>query len=393
MAIRERLSGNEAIATAMKQINPDVMAAFPITPSTEIPQYFSQFVANGSVETEFVAVESEHSAMSACIGASAAGARTCTATSANGLALMWEMLYIAASSRLPIVLAAVNRALSGPINIHNDHSDTMGARDSGWIQLYSETNQEAYDNFIQAFRIAEHMDVKLPVMVCQDGFITSHAIENIQLIEDEKVKEFVGEYTPEHYLLNRDNPIAVGPLDMPSYYFEHKYQQHMAMEQAKRVILEVAQEFEGLTGRKYGFFEEYRLEDADIAVVVLNSTAGTAKAVVDQLRDQGVKAGLLKIRMFRPFPAEEIKAALQHVKAVAVMDKSDMFATTGGPVFNEVRSAMYDVGDKVKIISYIYGLGGKDVRTDDIQSVYENLATIAETGKVEKVYNYLGIRD
>ena len=304
--------------------------------------------------------------------------------------ITWEMLYIALPAVCPLFCCGY-----GP---YQDLSIFITIIVIPWvpgsmIQLYSETNQEAYDNFIQAFRIAEHMDVKLPVMVCQDGFITSHAIENIQLIEDEKVKEFVGEYTPEHYLLNRDNPIAVGPLDMPSYYFEHKYQQHMAMEQAKRVILEVAQEFEGLTGRKYGFFEEYRLEDADIAVVVLNSTAGTAKAVVDQLRDQGVKAGLLKIRMFRPFPAEEIKAALQHVKAVAVMDKSDMFATTGGPVFNEVRSAMYDVGDKVKIISYIYGLGGKDVRTDDIQSVYENLATIAETGKVEKVYNYLGIRE
>lgn len=393
MAIRERLSGNEAVAIAMKQINPDVMAAFPITPSTEIPQYFSQFVANGSVDTEFVPVESEHSAMSACIGASAAGARTCTATSANGLALMWEMLYIAASSRLPIVLATVNRALSGPINIHNDHSDSMGARDSGWIQLYSETNQEAYDNTIQAFRIAEHLDVKLPVMVCQDGFITSHAIENIQLVEDDKVKDFVGEYVPEQYLLNRDNPMAVGPLDMPPYYFDHKYQQHMAVENSKQVILDVAKEFEAMTGRSYGFFEEYKLEDAEVAIVIINSTAGTAKAVVDQLREKGVKAGLLKIRMFRPFPAKEIMEALKGKKAVAVMDKSEMFATTGGPVFNEVRSAMFDDACDVKVISYIYGLGGRDVRTIHIEEVYNNLLEIAKSGKVEKVYNYLGIEE
>src|SRR5690554_6413927 len=291
MAIRERLSGNEAIATTMKQINPDVMAAFPITPSTEIPQYFSQFVANGTVDTEFVAVESEHSAMSACIGAATAGARTCTATSANGLALMWEMLYIAASNRLPIILGAVNRALSGPINIHNDHSDTMGARDSGWIQIYSENNQEAYDNFIQAFRIAEHKDVKIPVMVCQDGFITSHAIENIELIEDEKIVDFVGDYKPENYLLDRENPMAVGPLDMPPYYFEHKYQQTMALENAKKIILEVAHDFEKMTGRKYGYFEDYKLEDAEIAIVILNSTAGTAKVVVDELREKGVKIG------------------------------------------------------------------------------------------------------
>lgn len=393
MAIRERLSGNEAIATAMKQINPDVMAAFPITPSTEIPQYFSQFVANGTVDTEFVAVESEHSAMSACIGSSSAGARTCTATSANGLALMWEMLYIASSSRLPIVLAAVNRALSGPINIHNDHSDTMGARDSGWIQIYSESNQEAYDNFIQAFRIAEHKDVKLPVMVCQDGFITSHAIENIELIEDEKIVDFVGDYKPENYLLNRENPMAVGPLDMPPYYFEHKYQQAVAMENAKKVILEIAADFEKMTGRKYGYFEEYKLEDAEIAIVILNSTAGTAKVVVDELREKNVKAGLLKIRMFRPFPAKEIMNALKNAKAVAVMDKAESFSTAGGPVFSEIRSALYDIGNTVKMISYIYGLGGKDVRTDDIEKVYNHLSKIVSSGQVDKVYNYLGIRE
>ena len=258
MAIRERLSGNEAIATAMRQINPDVMPAFPITPSTEIPQYFSSYVANGQVDTVFVPVESEHSAMSACIGSEAAGARTMTATSANGLSLMWEMIYIASSLRLPIVMSLVNRAVSGPLNIHNDHSDAMGARDSGWIQLFSENNQEAYDNTIMANRIAEHKDVLLPLMVCQDGFITSHSIENIELIEDEKVKKFVGEYKPEHYLLDAENPMAMGPLDLQAYLFEHKAQQAIAMKNAKKVILEVAKDFEKMTGRKYGLFEEYK---------------------------------------------------------------------------------------------------------------------------------------
>ncbi|MBZ4645188.1 MAG: pyruvate flavodoxin/ferredoxin oxidoreductase domain protein [Clostridia bacterium] len=393
MAIRDRLSGNEAVAVAMKQINPDVVAAFPITPSTEVPQYFSSFVADGKVDTEFVAVESEHSAMSACIGAQAAGARTITATSANGLALMWEMLYIAASSRLPVTLAAVNRALSGPINIHNDHSDTMGARDSGWIQLYGETNQEAYDNLIQAIRIGEHPDVMLPVMVCYDGFITSHAVENIDLIEDDKVKEFVGEYKPEHFLNNRNNPVAMGPLDLQNHYFEHKRQQAEAMRNAKKVILEIAAEFEKLTGRKYGLFEEYKMEDAEVAIVVINSTAGTAKFVVDGLRAKGVKAGLVKIRVFRPFPVEELAAALSKCKAIAVMDKADSFNAAGGPLFTEVTSAMFGRADGVKVINYIYGLGGRDVKTDDIELVYNELLEIVKTGKVKSVYNYLGVRE
>ncbi|MGI6702545.1 MAG: pyruvate ferredoxin oxidoreductase [Clostridia bacterium] len=393
MAIRERLSGNEAIATAMKQINPDVVAAFPITPSTEVPQYFSQFVADGEVDTEFVAVESEHSAMSACVGASAAGARAMTATSANGLALMWEILYIAASNRCPIVLAAVNRALSGPINIHNDHSDTMGARDSGWIQLYSEDNQEAYDNMIQAVRIAEHKDVLLPVMVCLDGFIVSHSVENIDLQETKKVREFVGTYQPDEYLLNAKHPVTMGPLDLPPHYFEHKRQQAEAMRDAKRVILEVAEEYEKLTGKKYGLFEEYRMEDAEVGIVILNSTAGTAKEVVDKLRDEGVKAGLLKIRVFRPFPVDEIAKALSGLKALAVMDKADSFSAAGGPVFVEVRSALYGVNQNLNVISYIYGLGGRDVTMDDIETVYRNLINIAKTGKVSETYNYVGVRE
>lgn len=392
MSIRERLSGNEAAATAMKQINPDVVAAFPITPSTEIPQYFSTFVSNGAVDTEFVAVESEHSAMSACIGAEAAGARAMTATSANGLSLMWEMIYIASSLRLPIVMSLVNRAVSGPLNIHNDHSDAMGVRDSGWIMLFSENNQEAYDNLIMAHRIAENKDVLLPLMVCQDGFITSHSIENIELIEDEKVKEFVGKYKPEHYLLNAKEPMAIGPLDLQAYLFEHKYQQAEAMKKAKDVILKVSKDFEELTGRKYSFFEEYRLDDAEFAIVCMNSTAGTVKAVVDELRAKGIKAGLLKIRVFRPFPADEVANALGHLKAVAILDKADSLNAIGGALFEDVTSSMYVNGKNVPAINYIYGIGGRDTTTKDIHTVYTYLQEVANSGKVENPYRYLSVR-
>ena len=392
MSIRERLSGNEAVATAMKQINPDVVAAFPITPSTEIPQYFSTFVANGSVDTEFVAVESEHSAMSACIGAEAAGSRAMTATSANGLSLMWEMIYIASSLRLPIVMNLVNRAVSGPLNIHNDHSDAMGVRDAGWIMLFSENNQEAYDNNLMAHKIAENKDVQLPIMICQDGFITSHSIENIELENDEDVKKFVGEYHPEHYLLNKKEPMAIGPLDLQAYLFEHKAQQGYAMKAAKQVILDVSKEFEKWTGRHYDLFEEYKLDDAEIAIVCMNSTAGTTKAVVDKLREQGVKAGLLKIRVYRPFPGEEVAKALSHLKAIAVLDKSDSLNAIGGALFEDVVSSMYVAKQNVPVVNYVYGIGGRDTTEKEINSVYTDLVEIAKNGKVEDPYRYLGLR-
>ena len=382
MSIRERLSGNEAAATAMKQINPDVVAAFPITPSTEIPQYFSTFVSNGMVDTEFVAVESEHSAMSACIGAEAAGSRAMTATSANGLSLMWEMVYIASSLRLPIVLSLVNRAVSGPLNIHCDHSDAMGVRDAGWIMLFSENNQEAYDNLLMAHRIAENENVRLP----------SHSIENIELEEDSEVKKFVGEYHPEHYLLNDKEPIAIGPLDLQAYLFEHKAQQGYAMKAAKDVILEVSKDFEKWTGRHYGLFEEYKLDDSDIAIVCMNSTAGTTKAVVDELREKGVKAGLLKIRVYRPFPGEEVAKALANCKAVAVLDKADSLNAIGGALFEDVTSSMYVADKHVPLVNYVYGIGGRDTTTKEINSVYTDLIEIAKNGKVENPYRYLGLR-
>lgn len=394
MAIRERLSGNEAVAYAIKQINPDVMPAFPITPSTEIPQYVATYIANGEIDTEFIHVESEHSAMSATIGASAAGARALTATSSCGMALMWEELYVAASDRLPIVLALVNRALTGPININADHSDSMGARDTGWIQIYAESNQEVYDNFLQAYPIAENPDVMLPVMICQDGFITSHGVENIMLEDDKAVKAFVGEYEPKHYLLNPNEKLSVGPYAVSNYYMETKRGQRQAMLNAKKVILDVAKRFEAMTGRKYGFFEEYRMEDAEYAVVIIGSAAGTCKAAIEKIRQEtGKKVGLIKIRVFRPFPEKEIAQALSKVKAVAIMDRSEMFAATSGPLGAEVRAAMYQEKAKALTVNYFYGLGGRDITVEDFEKVYDNLENMAQTNEVVGMYDYIGLRE
>ena len=344
---RDRLSGNEAIAIALRQINPDVFPAFPITPSTEIPQYFASFVANGQVDTEFIPVESEHSSMSAAIGASAAGARSLTATSSCGLAYMWEELYIAASNRLPLALALVNRALSGPININCDHSDSMGARDAGWIQIYAENNQEAYDNMVQAFRISEHKDVRLPIMICQDGFITSHAVENIGLLEDADVKNFVGEYEPEDYLLNPECPMAVGPYSITDYYMEAKRNQAEGTRNVSRVVKEVAEDFEKLSGRKYGLFEEYRME------------------------------------------AE----ALKNVKAIAIMDRAESYTNHGGPLGADVMSALFRARSQALAINYVYGLGGRDVRVEDMENVYETLKQVIADGDAGEMYRYMGIRE
>lgn len=393
MAKRDRLSGNEAVAIALRQINPDVFPAFPITPSTEIPQYFASFVANGQVDTEFIPVESEHSSMSAAIGASAAGARSLTATSSCGLAYMWEELYIAASNRLPLALALVNRALSGPININCDHSDSMGARDSGWIQLYAENNQEAYDNMVQAYRISEHRDVRLPIMICQDGFITSHAVENMELLEDEEVRRFVGKYEPENYLLNPDCPMAVGPYSITDYYMEAKRNQAEGMKHVGRVVLDVAREFAEISGREYGLFEEYCMDDADYAVVMIGSAAGTTKDAIDLLRAKGEKAGLIKIRLFRPFPADEIAKALSRVKAVAVMDRAEGYTNHGGPLGADVMAALFRARSRALAVNYIYGLGGRDVRVEDMEHIFAALKQIVKDGDAGDTYRYLGIRE
>jgi len=386
-------TGDEIAAEAMRQINPDVLAAYPITPQTETVQKFSEFVAEGRVSTDMIRVESEHSAMSACVGAAAAGARAMTATSANGLALMWEILYIAASYRLPIVMPVVNRALSGPINIHCDHSDSMGARDSGWIQLYSENCQEVYDNLIQALLIGENRNVLLPVMVCFDGFIISHGTEGVAILEDKVVRDFIGEFKNIHSLLDLDNPVTYGPLDLFDYYFEHKRQQVEAMEKAPEVVKKVGKQFGELTGRFYGLLEDYHLQDADLVVIAAGSTAGTVKATVDELREEGIRAGLLKIRTFRPFPQKEIVQKLSKAKAVAVMDRSASFGAIGGPIFLEVRSALFEEQKKPLVISYIYGLGGRDTGINQIKQVYNDLAKAAQSGKVSQLVNYLGVRE
>ena len=393
MSKKAFMSGNEAVATALRQINPDVFPAFPITPSTEVPQYFSNYVANGLVDTEFITVESEHSSMSAAMGASAAGARALTATSSAGLAFMWEVLGVAASSRLPVGLAAVCRALTGPLNINCDHSDTMGARDSGWIQLYAEDNQEAYDNMVMAFNIAEHKDVMLPIMICQDGFITSHAVNDMELLDDDVVKNFVGEREPSEYLLNPDEKFAVGPYAVSDYYMESRKAQAHAMENAKQVIVDVAKDFEKISGRKYGLIEEYKMDDAEYAMVIIGSAAGTSKEAIDQMREAGDKVGLVKVRSFRPFPAEEIANALKGCKAVAVMDRSEAFSTNGGPLGAETMQAMYQYGCEALAIDIMYGIGGRDVRVEDIKGVYETLKDIAKTGDRGEIYRYMGLRD
>ncbi len=391
MAIRERLSGNEAIAYAMKQINPDVMGAFPITPSTEIPQYFATYVDNGEVDTEFIAVESEHSAMSTCIGAEAAGARAISATSSCGLCYMTEMLYIAASDRLPITLAVSCRALSGPININNDHSDAMGVRDAGWIMLFAETNQEAYDNYLMAMRIAE--SVNLPIMICQDGFITSHAIENIDLVETEKVQEFVGERPLDHYLLKPQETMAVGAYATPVYYMEAKRAQAQAMIDAKDAIRKVSKEFGDMTGRYYDLIEKYEMDDAETAVIMIGSSAGTAKEAIQDLRANGHKVGLIKVRSFHPFPDKEIVDAVKGLKAFAVMDKDDSFNGHCGPMYAETCAALVAAGVSAKAINYIYGLGGRDVKVSSIEKVFAELEEIAKTGNVGETYRYLEVRE
>lgn len=390
------LDGNAAVAEAMRQIDPDVVAAYPITPQTSTVQTFSNFVADGLVQTEFVTVESEHSAMSACVGASAAGARVMTATASAGMALMWEILYVAASNRLPIAMLIVNRALSAPINIHCDHSDSMGARDAGWVHLFAENAQESYDNAFQALRIGEHPDVLLPVMFMHDGFITSHNYERVEVYDDAAVKDFIGEYEPTYPLLDWRNPVTYGPLDFYDYYFEHKRQQVEAMENVKQVIIDVGREFGEKFGRTYGLFETYKLEDADVGLVVLSSTAGTAKTAVDNLRQQGLKVGLLKPRVFRPFPAEELADALQHLKAIAVMDRSISFGAMGnaGPLFLELLAALQVYGNgRIPVANYIFGLGGRDIVPSQIETAFRDALKMADTGRPERLVTYLGVRE
>jgi pyruvate ferredoxin oxidoreductase alpha subunit len=392
MGERMTLTGNEAGAYAMKQINPDVVAAYPITPQTELMHDFAQFVADGEVDTDLITVESEHSAMSACVGASASGSRVMTATSANGFALMWEIVYIAASSRLPIVMGLVNRALSGPINIHCDHSDSMGGRDAGWIQLYAANSQEVYDLLIQGIRMGEHPLVQLPVMVCYDGFIISHTVEVLETLKNDEVKKFIGPFKPRINLLDIDNPFTFGPLDFHDFYIEHKRQQAEAMKEARKVIPDVFKEYKKLSGREYDFISGYKVDDAEVVMVALGSTADTAKLVVDEMREDGKKVGILKITSFRPFPYQELKEILLDKKAVVVMDRSDSFGAMGGPVYMEVRSALYGISDPPPITGLIYGLGGRNIRVDELKEAFNRAYNSIGEDIVIPV-EYIGVRE
>lgn len=395
------LNGDEAVAYATKQVNPDIVAAYPITPQTIIVERFSEYVADGEVDTEFVAVESEHSAMSACVGASAAGARAFTATAANGLALMWEIVYIASSLRLPIVMAVANRALSGPINIHNDHSDTMGARDSGWIQIYCENAQEVYDASILAWRVAEHLNVQLPVMVCLDGFTLSHTMENVMTVPDEAVQKFVGErpfIEVEGHLgkgelrLNPEMPLTMGPLDLQDFYYEHKIHQVDAMKQALKYMKDVDKEWSKLSGRSYRYVEPYLMEDAEVALIGMGSMMGTVRHMVDELRGEGVKAGMIKLRLFRPFPVDAIKKAVGGVPVLGVMEKCVSFGAPASPLMEELMTAYYHDAEKPMIANYVVGLGGRDVSPEMIREAYKSLAKIKKTGKVDKLSTFIGVR-
>ncbi len=385
------LSGNEAVAYAFRQTRPHVASAFPITPQTEMMHKYAEFVANGEVDTEMILVESEHSAMSAAVGSAASGARTITATSSAGFALMWEIVYIAASLRLPIQMALVNRALSGNINIHCDHSDSMGGRDAGWIHHFCENAQEAYDSSLINFRIGEHLDVRLPAMVNYDGFIISHKEDALQMLSDDAAYDFVGPYQHKYTLLDPAHPVTVGPLDLTDYYFEHKFSQLEAYPRVFGVAQEVFDEYADLTGRRYGFWENYKLDDAELVMVILGSSAGTAKDVVDEYREKGVKVGLLKLRMFRPFPADLLRPVLAGRKAVAVLDRSASFGGWGGPVFNEIRSALYGVTNPSPVHNWIYGLGGRDFELRHAAEVIESLQKIAAGKKVDTL-NLLGCR-
>lgn len=386
-------TGNSVVADALRQCLPDVMAAYPITPQTTIVEEFARFVADGRVHTEYVTTESEHSAMSACIGASAAGARVMTATCGPGLAMMWEMLYVASGMRLPIVMVNTNRALSAPINIHCDHSDVMGARDSGWILLFAETAQEAYDNTIMSIRIAEDSDVLLPVMTCLDGFITTHSIDRVNIMDDESVAGFVGNYEPAHPMLDVDDPVSHGNFaGLGGPYFEFKKAQRLAIDRSKGVIERVADEYSKLSGRPFGLIETDMMDDAEVAIVVIGSTAGNVRHVAKQMRAEGVKAGLVKVRCFRPFPNAELAEALRGMKAVAVLDRSESFGAEGGPLYLETRSALYDAEQRVPVVNYVYGLGGSDVKLDLIRSVYTDLSDIATGTAAPQGLQYLGAR-
>jgi len=386
------LTGDGAVAYAVKQCNVDVVAAYPITPQTLIVEEFSEYVHNGEVHTEFVCVESEHSAMSACVGASLTGARVFTATASQGLALMHEMLYIASSLRCPIVMGVVNRTLSAPINIHCDHSDMMGSRDCGWIQIYVENAQEAYDWIIQAFRIAENPDVLLPVTVNLDAFILSHSLEGVKVLDDVEVEKFVSTRKPV-LSINPDKPITVGALCLTDFFFETKRQHVEAMNQSPKTISKVNREFAELTGRGYDFIETYGMDDAEVAIICLGSTAGTAKAVAKSMRANGKKVGVIKPWVYRPFPTEQIVKTIENIKALAVLDRACSIGAPYGPLCSDVIATLYKEGIKLNVFNVIYGLGGRDMTPLDIEAVFNETLEIAKTGVIKEPVKFVGVRE
>lgn len=386
------LTGNAAVAFALKQINPDVVAAYPITPQTTIMEEFSQYVANGEVDTELVRVESEHSAMSASIGAAAAGARAITSTSSQGLALMWEELYIASGLRLPVVLINVNRALSAPINIHCDHSDSMGARDSGWVQIFCENAQEAYDMTIIAVKLAEDWRVRLPVMINYDGFIISHSIDRVEILSDEEVRQFVGEYRPELSLLDKNNPVTMGPFDsLGGFYYEYKKIQCDATDKSLQVMQEVFDSYKLICNRQYRTVEKEMTDDAEIIFVIAGSFCGSIREKISEYRNRGIKTGLVKVRSFRPFPDNSYKEILERAKAVLVFDKSTTPGVKGGPLYIEILASLYGINRPPEVFNFIYGLGGRDLELDEIDRSLE-IVQGALRGEVVSRVNWISLK-
>ncbi|MFA6146008.1 MAG: pyruvate ferredoxin oxidoreductase [Patescibacteria group bacterium] len=379
------LTGGEAAAEAMRQINPAVFSAYPITPQTPIIEKFAKIVEQGLVETKFISVESEHSAMSLMVGAAAAGGRAMTATSSQGLALMIEILPITSGLRLPVVMNLAMRSISAPLNIHNDHQDAMLARDLGWIQIFCENNQEVYENNFLAVRLAENSKVKLPVMVCQDGFIASHNLEGVKVYDDKIIKNFVGDYTPENYLLNLKKPLTIGAFVMPDYYFEIKKQVADAMNEAKKVYLKIGQELKKITGNNYGYFEQYFMSDAKAVIVAMGSVSGTAKAAVDKLRSQGKKVGLLKINLYRPFPYQEVEKVLNKIKFVGILERV-MGCGSITPLTSDISECL---NSKTSRQTYILGLGGRDVQMEEIEGIFNDLLK----GKLSKEPKYVGLKN
>ena len=385
--------GNMAFAQAMRQAQIDVVAAYPITPSTPTVHGYAKFLADGYIDGEFVLVESEHAAMSGCVGAAAAGGRVATATSSQGFALMIEVLYQASGMRLPIVLGLVNRALASPLNVNGDHSDMYLGRDAGWIMIDAFNAQEAYDLMLMGFKIAEDLNVRLPVMVNQDGFITSHTAQNVKPLQDEVAYNFIGEYKEVNPMLDFCKPVTYGAQTEEDWHFEFKARQHKALMDSKDIIENVFKEFESLTQRKYNLVESYLMEDAEVAIVALGSTVESAVQAAKDLREsEGIKAGVVATRAIRPFPLKEVARALKDVKAIATLDRSAPGGTLG-MLYNEISGAMYQSDNRPIINNYIYGLGGRDMTQKDIKEIFRDIKRNADSGKlVTPLQQFSGLR-